>query len=528
MARTEIASQGVGVGRIQLLDRLAALAAAAPDHEAIVDPTGRMSRRALITEVESVAAGFRAVGLLPGDRVAVDLANGMPWVVAALAAVRSGLTLVPLDPGLNYHELKYQLRHAEVAGAIIPEIGGAFDYLELFDDLLPDLPALRIVVYVGPGTAWFDDRALPWHELIARGQRHSPLPPVATDAPLAIIYTSGTMGKPKGVVLSADALVGCAAAVRAALELGDDERMLFPVPLFHVFGMSTLLVALLHGAVAVLQPRFAPEEALRLIGSERITFLSGLPTTFELLMRAPEFSLAPLDSLRRGVVAGSAVSPDLADRIRRWCDVDIVYGLTEAGPAVTMTRRGDPIDRRRDSVGRPLPGVSVGVIDLQSNDVHGREAVGELAVSSPWLMDGYHRMPNETARSLGEGYFRTGDLALLDDEGYVTLVARRKEVILRAGQVVTPREIEDVLRTHPGVDEACVVGVPHDVLGELICACVVLVEGAVVTAPELRRFCQDLMAATKVPDRVRFFDAFPITASGKIRRQHVAREVRDA
>jgi len=511
-----------------LLSRLAELAHADPDHVAVVEGDVRLSRRELAAQVEAAARGMRASGLLPGDRIAIDLPNGIAWVVAALAAVQAGLTIVPLDPGLNYHELKYQLRHAEVAGAIIPESGGAFDYLELFDDMLPHLPELRLVVYVGPGTSWFDNRAIPFRELLVRGERHGPLEPAVptTVAPLALVYTSGTMGKPKGVILSQSAMVGCAEAIREALPLEADERILLAVPLHHVFGLSALLVGLLHGAKVVLLADFTPAAALRAIASEQITHFPGVPTMFEMMMRAPEFADTDLVSLRSGVVAGSTVLPALADRIRRWCDVEVLYGLTEGGPVISLTRPDDSPERRRATVGRPLAGVEARVVDLRSGELHALEAVGELAIASPWLMVGYHRMPQETARVLTSGgYLLTGDLAVVDEEGYITLVARRKEIILRAGQAVTPREIEDVLRTHPGIDDACVLGLPHDVLGEVICACVVPVEGAVVTGPELMRFCQDMLAATKVPDLVRFFDDFPRTASGKIRRQDVARMV---
>ncbi len=518
-----------------LLPRLAELAHADPAHVVVVEGEVRLTRRELAEQVDAAARGMRASGMMAGDRIAIDLPNGIAWVVAALAAVQAGLTIVPLDPGLNYHELKYQLRHAEVAGAIIPESGGAFDYLELFDDMLPHLPELRLVVYVGPGTAWFDNRAIPFKELLARGERHGPLEPaapaaasaaVSATAPLALLYTSGTMGKPKGVILSQSAMVGCAEAIRAALPLEAEERILLAVPLHHVFGLSALLVGLLHGAKVVLLPHFTPAGALRAIATEEITHLPGVPTMFEMMMRAPEFADARVTSLRSGVVAGSTVLPALADRIRRWCNVEVLYGLTEGGPVISLTRPNDPPERRRATVGRPLAGVEARVVDLRSGELHALEAVGELAIASPWLMVGYHRMPQETARVLTEGgHLLTGDLAVVDEDGYITLVARRKEIILRAGQAVTPREIEDVLRTHPGIDDACVLGLPHDVLGEVICACVVPVEGAVVTAPELMRFCQDMLAATKVPDLVRFFDDFPRTASGKIRRRDVARMV---
>jgi fatty-acyl-CoA synthase len=510
-----------------LVHRFAAIAAARGDAPCLLEGSVRLTWHEVAERADALARGFRGAGLHPGDRLAVDLPNGIPWVIALLGAAQAGLTVVPMDPGLGYHELQYQLRHAEVAGAVIPEVGGAFDYLELFDELLPTLPSLQLITYVGPGTAWFDDRGVPFEELLARGRRQPPVvPPPADAAPLALVYTAGTMGKPKGVIQSHAGLVGCALATVAQLDLADDEVFLLAVPLAHILGLSVLVAALAHGATIVLVPSVEPADLLAAIAHTGVTFLPGTPTLFELLMRDPAFAATDLGRLRRGIVAGGRVGAELADRIRRWCEVEVVYGLTEGGPVVAMTRRADPADKRRDTVGLPLPGVEARVVDVRTGELHRGEALGELAVRSPYVMVGYHRMPNETARVMAnEGFLLTGDLALIDDEGYLTLVARRKEVIVRAGLTVTPREIEDMLRTHPGVEDACVLGVPHDVMGELICACVVLVEGAVVTGPELRRFCQDLLSSTKVPDLIRFFDGFPLSPSGQVRRQELSRVV---
>lgn len=507
--------------------RFAAQAARHPHRPFLVEGGRRLTWAGVAEQSGALARAFRAEGLRPGDRIAIDLPNGIEWVVTLLAAAEAGLVVVPLDPGLGYHELKYQLRHAEVAAAVIPETPVPFDYLELFDELLPDLPSLHVIVYAGPGDRWFDTRAVPFGEMLARGARQPARDPEQDPATtLALLYTAGTMGKPKGVLLSHRAMVECAAATVHAAGIGDAERILLALPLFHVFGLSVLLAAVEAASTVVLVPRFEAAAALRAIADEGVTYLPGVPTLFELMMREPAFATTDLSTLTGGVVAGTAVAPALVDRIRRWCDVEIAYGLTESGPTVCLTRRGDPDDKRRGTVGRPLDGVEARVVDVRSGALHGTEAVGELAIRSGSLMLGYHRMPGESARSFTpEGFLLTGDLAHLDEDGFISIVARRREVIVRAGQTVTPREIEDVLRTHPGVEEACVVGIPHDVLGELICACAVLVEGAVVTGPELRRYCQDLLAATKVPDLVRFFDAFPMTASGKVKRQELARVV---
>jgi fatty-acyl-CoA synthase len=247
---------------------------------------------------------------------------------------------------------------------------------------------------------------------------------------------------------------------------------------------------------------------------------------YHLLMREPAFDPARLGHVRTGIIGGGSVSEDLIRRVRRWCDAHVAYGLTETGPTVSITRFGDPDEKRLGTVGRPLPGVEIKAVDVLTGQLHGPEAVGEIAVRGPNVMSGYARMPGETARSFSpEGYFLTGDLGIIDEDGYLRIVGRRKETIVRGGFQIYPREVEDQLRAHPAVDEVCVIGVPHDVLGELVCACIVPVEGAVITGRELKDFARDTMADHKIPDLIRFFDAFPMTGSGKVKRRELERVV---
>ena len=474
-----------------------------------------------------LAAALADLGLKPGARIALLLPNRPEWVIAFLAAARLGLTVVPLDPRLSFHELKYLLRHSEVAAVVTVAGHGDQDFLELFDELLPELPDLHHVVTVGRADLWADERVYRYEDLVTRGAgRISPVAPVDPDRmPLAVVYTSGTTAKPKGVVLSHRALLEAAFGTGEALEMRGDDRVLAAVAFSHVFGTHIVLQGLMYGATLILQEAFEPGAALRLLASERATVCHGVPTMFALLMREPAFDPKRLAALRTGVIAGASVAPELADRIRAWCDVQIAYGLSETGPTVSVTRFSDPALKRATTVGRPVPGVEVRLVDLIPARA-GEEAVGELAVKSPDLMLGYHRMPGETARAFTpDGFFRTGDLAVMDGDGYIRIVGRRKELIIRAGQNVAPREVEDVLRAHPGIDDACAVGVPNEVFGELICACVILVEGATVTGDELRGFCREHLADYKVPDLVRFFDVFPLTPSGKVKRRELAEVV---
>jgi fatty-acyl-CoA synthase len=304
------------------------------------------------------------------------------------------------------------------------------------------------------------------------------------------------------------------------------DRVLVALPLFTIFGFGVVVGAIAVGAAIILEEEFRAREAIQLIELQRITVLHGVPTMFHLLMRDTFFDRSRVRSLRSGIVAGGSVSEDLVNRVREWCDVEIAYGLTETGPTVAVTRPNDPIEKRAATVGRPLPGVEVKVVDFVTRTLHGPEAVGEIAVRGPNVMLGYARMPAETRRSFTpEGFFLTGDLGIIDEDGYVRIVGRRLETILRGGYQIYPREVEDQLRAHPAVDDVCVIGVPHDILGELVCACIVPVEGAVITGEEIKEFARDTVADYKVPDLVRFFDEFPLTGSGKVKRRELERMV---
>jgi len=478
-----------------------------------------------------MAAALSELGIGAGDRIAVNMPNCPEWLIALVASAKLDAVVVPVSLRLNLHELKYQLRHAEVSCAFTAERVDGVDFLQVFEQLITELPDLQYLVTVGDEDLWYDDRIFQFEDLLSKGEgRPVPAPAgVGDDADFAMLYTSGTTGKPKGVRLGHRGVVETALRTGEAIEIEPSDRVFAAVPIFAVFGFSVAVGVLASGATLVLQPEFEAGEALKLMARERVTVLHGVPTMFHLLMREPGFDGARLRAagLRTGIVAGSPVNEELVRRIRRWCDVQVAYGLTETGPTVAVTRFTDPDEKRASTVGRPLPGVQVMAVDVLTGELHGpAEAVGEIAVRGPGVMLGYARMPGETARSFTpEGFFLTGDLGIIDEEGYLRVVGRRKETIVRGGFQIFPREVEDRLRAHPAVDDVCVIGVPHDVLGELICACIVPVEGAVITGKELKAFARDTMAEFKVPDIVRFFDTFPMTGSGKVRRRELERTV---
>ena len=476
----------------------------------------------------ALAAAFSELGLGAGDRLAVNLPNGVEWIIATLAAAKLGAVLVPVSPQLGVHDLRYQLRHAEVSAVVTIERWNGVDFLQRFEELLGDLPDLQYVVTVGEEDLWYDDRIFAFEDLVSSGAaKTAPRPDVSNDdGDLAVVYTSGTMGKPKGVQLSHRALVENAVRTSQLLALSSEDRVLTAIPFSAVFGFSAMLGAMATGATLVLQPTFDAAGALALIADAKVTVLHGVPTQYHLLMREEAFHPSRLSSLRTGLLSGSAVSEALVRKVRRWCDVLVAYGLTETGAVVTMTRFTDGDVTRRETVGAALPGVEVMAMDIMTGQLHGPEAVGEIAVRGSNLMRGYRRMPAETAKVHSpDGFFLTGDLGIIDEDGTVRILGRRQETITRGGTQLYPRELEDRLRAHPAVDDVCVIGVPHDVLGELVCACIVAVEGAVITGDEIKRFARDMMSADKVPDLVRFLDAFPMTGSGKVRRRELARAI---
>ena len=481
-------------------------------------------------KAESLAAALHNLGIEAWDRIALVLPACPEFVIAMFAAAKLGTTIVPLNPRLTLPELHYMLRHSEATCAITIEEHHGVDYLELFENLLVQLPELQYLVTVGAAELWYDDRIFQFEDLLSAGAgRDYPATEVDPRGDLfAILYTSGTTGKPKGVALTHQNVVSTAAVTAQAIGLGRQDRVIGVTALFHVFGIGPgLLGALLAGASMVLQDEFDAGATLDLIERHRVTVQYGIPQLFATELHEQASRPRDLSSLRLGVAAGAPVSDELVRDVPKSLCPQLLsaYALTETSATVSITRPSDPADKRLFTLGQPLEGTSIRVLETDGTELP-LESVGELAVRGPGVMKGYYRQPGETAASSDDrGYFLTGDLGILDEEGYVHLVGRRKEVIIWSGFNVYPRELEDRLQAHPAVREAAVVGVSDQVLGEAICACIVLVEGAIVTGQEIKDWCRATLADYKVPDLVRFFDGFPLTGTGKVRRVELARMI---
>jgi acyl-CoA synthetase (AMP-forming)/AMP-acid ligase II len=479
---------------------------------------------------ESLAAAMHGLGIEAGDRIALLLPAWPEFVVSMFAAAKLGAVIVPLNPRLSTPELQYMLRHSEAVAAITVESYHGVDFLQLFEELLVQLPDLQYLVTVGKEDLWYDDRIFQFEDLLSAGSgRDFAQRELDADKDLfAILYTSGTTGKPKGVGVTHRSVLHAAAGTIDAIDLRPDDRVIGVTALFHVFGMGPgILGSLLSGSALVLQDEFDAAATLDLIARHGVTVQYGIPTLFVTELHEQARMPRDLSTLRLGVAAGAPVGDELLREVQRHlCPTLLVaYSLTETSSTVCITRPEDPAEKRRFTVGRPLAGTQVRVLE-RDGTVLPLESVGEIAIRGPGVMRGYYRQPMETQSAFDrEGFFLSGDLGIIDEDGYVHLVGRRKEVIIRSGFNVYPREVEDRLQAHPAVREAAVVGVPDEVLGEAICACVVPVEGAIVTGQEIKDWCRMTLADYKVPDLVRFLDEFPLTGTGKVRRVELSRMI---
>ncbi|CAN5659260.1 AMP-binding protein [soil metagenome] len=505
-------------------------AEAHPDRVFLVFGDRRLTYGQVDARSSAIAAALHELGVERGDRIALDLPNWPEFVISLFAAAKLGAVIVPLNPRYTVPELQYMLRHSEATVVVCAETFNGVDYLQLFEGFLTSLPDLQYVVTVGEEDLWYDDRIYQFEDLESSGEGRQ-VPDVDIDPAadtFAILYTSGTMGKPKGVALTHENLLLTAAATADSIALTSDDLVFGIATVFHVFGLGPgVLGTLIAGAGLVLQEQFEPGAALDLIEKHRVTVHYGVPTVYITEMRENEATRRDLSSLRTGIVAGAPVGDDLMRRIRAdLCpNLCVAYSLTETSSTVAMTRVDDSEQKAIFTVGRPLPGNTLRILDLDGT-ILPEESLGEIAIRGAGVMKGYYRQPGETSHSFDEdGYFLTGDLGMIDEEGYLHIVGRRKELIIRGGFNVYPREVEDRLHAHPGVLDVTVVGLPHEVLGEQVCACILPVEGAIITGEEIKDWCRSTLADYKIPDIVRFFDSFPLTGSGKVRRVELARMV---
>ncbi|MET9794581.1 AMP-binding protein [Nocardiopsis alba] len=509
---------------------LARTAAAHPDRDALIDRgLGlRYTYREFDAEVDRVASGLLDLGVVKGDRVGIWSPNRAEWVLVQYATARIGAVLVNINPAYRTHELRYVLGQAGVSVLISAPAFKTSDYAGMIEEVRGDCPDLRDVVLL---------ESPAWDALLAAGERNGRGPvaeveaTLSPDDPINIQYTSGTTGFPKGATLSHHNILNNGFSVGELLGYTEIDRIALPVPFYHCFGMVMgNLAATSHGACMVVPgPGFEPATALDAVQAEKCTSLYGVPAMFIAELALPDFDDYDLSTLRTGIMAGSPcpveVMRQVIDRMGM-AEVSICYGMTETSPVSTQTRRDDSLERRVSTVGRVGPHLEVKVIDPATGVTVPRGTPGELCTRGYSVMLGYWNEPDKTAEVIDRGrWMHTGDLAVMDEDGYVSITGRIKDMVIRGGENIYPREIEEVLYTHPDLLDAQVIGVPDQKYGEELMAWVRMREGAEPLTPEtLRAFCQGRIAHFKIPRYVHVVDEFPMTVTGKVRKVQMREE----
>jgi fatty-acyl-CoA synthase len=490
----------------------------------------------LAKAVDDLAAGLVALGLEKGDRVGIWSPNRWEWLVTQFATARAGLILVTINPAYRLTELDYALNKVGCKALITAARFKTSDYLGMIGTLAPELatstpgrleaarlPQLRIVIRMGEETS---PGMLNFEDVLALGGAEERARLDAIDATLApgdainIQFTSGTTGAPKGATLTHRNIVNNGSLVTAALKFGPDDRLCIPVPLYHCFGMSMGTIGCVSKGATMVFPGegFEPGATLGAVAAERCTGLYGVPTMFVAMLDHPEFARFDLKSLRTGIMAGSPCPIEVMKKVvslMHMREVTIAYGMTETSPVSFQSSTDDPQEKRVTTVGRIHPHVEVKIVDAEGGVVPVGER-GELCTRGYSVMKGYWDDADKTAEAIdAEGWMHTGDLATLDAEGYCNIVGRVKDMVIRGGENVYPREVEEFLYRHPKVREVQVFGVPDPRYGEELCAWIVTAPGESVDEAEIRAFCEGQIAHYKIPRYVRMRDALPMTVTGK-------------
>ena len=512
---TEVALRGETIGRMwnDTVSAHGARPALVARHQGIAWTYAELDER-----VELCARALLAAGVEKGDRVGIWSPNNAEWVIVQFATARVGAVLVNINPAYRAHELEYALRQSGCSLLVLAPAFKDADYRELLSGV--DAPALGRSIVLG------DD----WEVLLASADavgaealaaRESTLD---FDDAINIQYTSGTTGFPKGATLSHHNILNNGFFIGEVLGYTPEDRVCIPVPFYHCFGMVLgNLAVVTHGACIVLPSEaFDPRSVLETVADERCTSLYGVPTMFIAELGDPDFTSFDLTSLRTGIMAGSPCPIEVMRRVREdmhIAEMTICYGMTETSPVSTQTRRDAPLEKQVATVGKVHPHVEIKVVDPSTGRTVERGVTGELCTRGYGVMLGYWENDEATREAIDTArWMHTGDLAVMDDEGYVNIVGRIKDMIIRGGENVYPREIEEFLYAHDAIADVQVIGVPDERYGEEVCAWVVLKTGAVLDEEELKEFCRGRIARFKIPRYVRFVDAFPMTVTGKVQK----------
>ncbi|MET9267356.1 AMP-binding protein [Amycolatopsis sp. NPDC004079] len=498
--------------------------AAFGDRDALVDREAgtRWTYRELAAEVDTLAHGLLASGIGKGDRVGIWSPNRAEWTFLQYATAKIGAILVNINPAYRSHELQYVLNQAGIRMLVAADKFKTSDYAAMIEEVRPNCPGVEAVVLLGTSS---------WTELMDSGRGGDPArlaqlqAGLSADDPINIQYTSGTTGFPKGATLSHHNILNNGYFVGELCNYTEEDRVCIPVPFYHCFGMVMgNLACTSHGSCMVIPaPAFDPKATLAAVAAERCTSLYGVPTMFIAELNHPEFETFDLGSLRTGIMAGSPcpveVMKQVIDRMGM-TEVSICYGMTETSPVSTQTRADDSVERRVSTVGRVGPHLESKVVDPETGLTVPRGTPGELCTRGYSVMLGYWEEPEKTAEAIDAArWMHTGDLAIMDDEGYINITGRIKDMVIRGGENIYPREIEEFLYTHPDVLDAQVIGVPDVKYGEELMAWIRMREGAeALTTEAVREFCQGKLAHYKIPRYIHVVEEFPMTVTGKVRK----------
>ena len=490
-------------------------------------------------DVDAFARSLIALGVKAGSHVAIWATNLPQWYITFWATTKIGAVLVTMNTAYKIHEAEYLLHQSDTHTLVMVEGFRDAHYSEIMAELCPELentpsgsplhskrlPFLRNIITVG----FRQKGCMTWNEALERGKTVSPAQVEAMAAAVDkddvcnMQYTSGTTGFPKGVMLTHYNVVNNGKCIGDCMELSTADRMMIQVPMFHCFGMVLAMTAsMTHGATLYPLPYFSPKPALACINSEHITAFHGVPTMFISMLENPDFEKTDFSYMRTGIMAGSpcpvAVMQDVVNKMHM-SEIVITYGQTEASPGCTMSSINDSIEKRVNTVGKALPEVECKIVDPETGEECPDEVTGEFVARGYNIMKGYYKMPKATAAAIDkDGWLHTGDLAARTPDGYYRITGRLKDMIIRGGENIYPKEIEEFIYTHPKVSDVQVIGVPSEQYGEEIMACVILKEGETMTEDEMKAYVNAHMARHKVPRYVEFVDSFPMNAAGKIQK----------
>ncbi|HOE20131.1 MAG TPA: AMP-binding protein [Spirochaetota bacterium] len=513
-----------------------------PDHEALVCPEFgvRLTYKQFYQKCREVASGLIALGVKKGDHVSVWATNVPEWVYLQFSLGMIGGVLVTVNTSYKSHELEYQLKQSDSTTLFMIEGYRDSNYYQIVRELIPNLdcaqpgmvnaqklPMLKNIVYIGkrdatPGMFTFNDIVLLGNS-ITDETLDKRISECDVDDVINMQYTSGTTGFPKGVMLTHYNIVNNGLMVGDVMGTSPHDKLLIHVPLFHCFGcvMSTLN-CVTHGATMVVMESFDPLKSLQAVASEKCTAINGVPTMFIAMLNLPDFNNYDMSSLRTGIMAGAPCPVETMNQVRTLMhcpDIAIAFGQTESSPVMTMTRRDDPVSLRVSTIGRLLPDIEGKIVDPETGEDLPPNTQGEIVTRSACVMKGYYKMPEATANAIDkDGWLHTGDLGSVDENGYFKVTGRIKDMIIRGGENIYPREIEEFLLTNQNIQDVQVVGIPDEKYGEQVLAAIQLKEGQSPSAEEMIAFCTGKIARHKIPKYWEFVKTFPLTASGKVQK----------